>query len=254
MPFLPGTHGVWWRHASESMAKRKRLRESVRLLRRPACRDSAHTGPNCVANGIGPIMTLSLRLDSAEVYSEPFPYMVSPAIMDLAVSRRILAWLETESSWRLVETDFYEQFEFSLLDVRLPSELAFLRSGVFLAAVKARVASLFGADLGEGIDATAHRLVPGQRIRLHNDFVEGAETHRLLIQFNRRWKDENGGFLLFFNSADPWDLHKVFRPAHNSAVGFAVTPNSYHAVSTIYGGDRFTLVYLLLWKVSYCTH
>ena len=184
-----------------------------------------------------------LRLSPVEAFSEPFPYAVSPESLDLAVSRRILAWLESDAPWRLVETDFYEQFEFSLSDSQPPPDLAFLRSPAFLAAVKARMAALFGAVLGERVDATAHRLVPGQRIRIHNDFIAGAERHRLLIQLNRGWKDDNGGFLLFFNSADSSDLHKVFRPIHNSAVGFAITPESHHAVSTLHAGERFTLVY-----------
>ena len=184
-----------------------------------------------------------LRVSSTEVFSEPFPYVVSPEILDLAVSDRILGWLATEAPWRLVETDFYEQFEFSLLDIQLPPDLAFLRSPDFLAATKISVANIFGATLGERIDATAHRLVSGQRIRLHNDFIAGAETHRLLIQLNRGWKDENGGFLLLFNSADASDVHKVLRPLHNSALGFAITPISYHAVSTLHTGERYTLVY-----------
>ena len=92
-------------------------------------------------------------------------------------------------------------------------------------------------------DIAEKSVKPGQRIRLHNDFIAGAETHRLMIQLNQGWKDENGGFLLFFNSADASDLHKVFRPVHNSAVGFAISPESYHAVSTLHAGERFTLVY-----------
>ena len=184
-----------------------------------------------------------LRLSPAEAFSQPFPYVVSSEGLDTAVSDRILAWLESAAPWQLVETDFYEQFEFSLSDSQLPPGLAFLRSSDFLAAMKARMAALFGTVLGDRVDATAHRLVPGQRIRLHNDFIAGAETHRLMIQLNRGWKDEYGGFLLFFNSADPSDLHKVFRPVHNSAVGFAITPESYHAVSTLHAGERFTLVY-----------
>ena len=184
-----------------------------------------------------------LRLSSAEAFSQPFPYVVSSEGLDTAVSCRILAWLESAAPWQLVETDFYEQFEFSLSDCQPPPDLAFLRSSDFLAAMKARMAALFGTVLGSRVDATVHRLVPGQRIRLHNDFIAGAETHRLMIQLNREWKDENGGFLLFFNSADPADLHKIFRPVHNSAVGFAITPESYHAVSTLHAGERFTLVY-----------
>ena len=184
-----------------------------------------------------------LRLSPVKAFSQPFPYVVSPESLDPDVSCRILAWLESAAPWRLVETDFYEQFEFSLSDSQPSPELAFLRSSDFLAAVKARMASLFGTALGDRVDATAHRLVPGQRIRLHNDFIAGAETHRLMIQLNRGWKDENGGFLFFFNSADPADLHKIFRPVHNSAVAFAITPESYHAVSALHAGERYTLVY-----------
>ena len=188
-------------------------------------------------------MTTPLRLSSVKTFSEPFPYVVSSQGLELDVSRQILTWFESDAPWRLVKTDFYEQFEFRLLDVRLPPELTFLQSPDFLTIVKSRIADLFGAVLGERVDATAHRLVPGQRIRLHNDFIARAETHRLLIQLNRPWKDENGGFLLFFNSKDPSDTPKVFRPVHNSAVGFAITPESYHAVSTLHAGERFTLVF-----------
>jgi hypothetical protein len=48
---------------------------------------------------------------------------------------------------------------------------------------------------------------------------------------------------LFFNSPEPTDVHKVFRPANNSAVAFAISHDSYHAVTTIRGSERYTLVY-----------
>jgi len=188
------------------------------------------------------IMT-PLRLSFVQTFFEPFPYVLSLESLELDVSYRVLAWFESGAPWRLVETDFYEQFEFSLLDAQLPPELTFLQTPDFLTTVRSRVADLFGAALGERVDVTAHRLIPGQLIRLHNDFIARAETHRLLIQLNRDWKDENGEFLLFFKSSDPSDTPKVFRPVHNSALGFAITPESYHAVSTLYTGERFTLVY-----------
>ena len=188
-------------------------------------------------------MMAPLRLSSVQTFFEPFPHLLSLESLELAVSCRVLAWFESDAPWHLVETDFYEQFEFSLLDAQLPPALTFLQSSDFLTAVRSRVADLFGTDLGERVDITAHRLVPGQRIRLHNDFIPRAETHRLLIQLNRDWKDENGGLLLFFNSSNPSDPPKVFRPVHNSAIGFAITPESYHAVSTLHAGERFTLVY-----------
>lgn len=188
-------------------------------------------------------MSTLLRLSNLQVFTRPFHYIVSPEALAPDASRAVLAWLESEAPWQLVEADFYEQFECSLWDVRLPTTLAFLREQAFLTAIKTRVAKLFEVDLSHRVDITAHKLVPGQRIRLHNDFISGAETHRLLLQFNRDWQDDDGGLLLCFNSADAADIHKIFRPIHNSAFGFAITATSYHAVSTIHAGERFTLVY-----------
>lgn len=188
-------------------------------------------------------MSTLLRLSHLQVFTRPFHYIVSPEALAPEVSRAVLAWLESAAPWQLVEADFYKQFECSLWDVWLPTTLAFLRDQAFLTAIKTRVAELFAVDLSHRIDITAHKLLPGQRIRLHNDFIPGAETHRLLLQFNRDWRDDDGGLLLCFNSADAADIHKIFRPMHNSAFGFAITATSYHAVSTIHAGERFTLVY-----------
>jgi Rps23 Pro-64 3,4-dihydroxylase Tpa1-like proline 4-hydroxylase len=184
-----------------------------------------------------------LNFSPFEVYSEPFSYAVSARAFDDGVSANILTWLESEAPWKLVETDFYEQFEFNFLDAELPAALTFLRKQTFIDSMSSEIRKLFGVSLSGIVDATAHRLLPGQRIRIHNDFIPGAETHRLLIQMNRGWEDRDGGFLLFFNSQDPGDVHKVFRPVHNSAVAFAISPSSHHAVTVVHGGERYTLVY-----------
>lgn len=184
-----------------------------------------------------------LSFSPFEVYSGPFLYAVSARAFDDGVSADVLAWLESEAPWKLVETDFYEQFEFSFLDAALPTKLAFLREQTFIDSLANLIQQLFGVSLSRKVDTTAHRLLPGQRIRIHNDFIPDAETHRLLIQMNRGWEDGDGGFLLFFNSSDPADVHKVLRPVHNSAVAFAITPDSHHAVTTVHGGERYTLVY-----------
>jgi len=185
----------------------------------------------------------ALTLLSCECFGEPFPYFVSPEGFGPEVSLKILEWLERDAPWKLVETGFYEQYEFNFLDARLPAHLAFLQEEFFLAEVQTRAAEIFQAELSERVDFNAHKLIAKQRIRLHNDFIPGRETHRLLIQLNRGWQDEQGGLLIFFNSPEPADIHKVFRPFHDSAVGFAISPKSNHAVSTVHDGERFTLVF-----------
>ena len=55
-----------------------------------------------------------IRLTSLEVFAEPFPYFTAAEGLGKGLSSKILSWLETEAPWELVETDFYEQYEFSL--------------------------------------------------------------------------------------------------------------------------------------------
>jgi len=184
-----------------------------------------------------------LSLSSVERFSTPFDYFVSPHALKGDLSTRVLDWFETEAPWTLVETDFYEQYEFSLWDVELPPPLLVLREPRLLDQLKSKVGDQFKAELGNDIDVAAHKLVPGQRIRIHNDFISGQKTYRLIIQLNRVWRDEDGGLILLFNSSDPADIHKAFGPGHNTAIGFVVSPKSNHAVSVIHSGERFTLIY-----------
>ena len=183
------------------------------------------------------------RLKSPEVFIEPFPYLTAVEGLGEVNSSAFLEWLETEAPWNLVEKDFYEQYEFSLLDAPLPAHLKFLTERPFLRDLRVKVERLFGRRLSERIDCTAHKLVQGQTIRIHNDYIPGEETHRLLLQLNRGWRDAQGGYLMLFNSQDPSDVHRVFLPANDSVVGFAISERSNHAVSTVHGGERFTIVF-----------
>ncbi len=185
----------------------------------------------------------TIDFSGIEFQTEPFDYFLLPKAFDDNESQSVLKWLETDAPWKLVEADFYTQYEFSIEDVKLPEQIAFLYERYFLDYLIEQFEDLFSVKLKIKVDLTAHKLINGHTIRLHNDFVPGQETHRLLIQLNRNWQDENGGFLLFFNSSAPEDVHRVVRPVHNSSVGFAISPKSNHAVSTVYNGERYTLVY-----------
>lgn len=184
-----------------------------------------------------------IHFSSLELFDKPFPYFTAAEGFGEPLSSTILGWLETEAPWTLVEADFYEQYEFTLLDIPLPPPLAFLSEPSFLKEIRLKVERTFEVRLSMRIDCTVHKLVHGQRIRIHNDFIPGEETHRLLIQLNRGWDDDQGGFLMLFNSEDPSDMHRVISPVHDSVVGFAISKDSNHAVSTIHGGERFTIVF-----------
>jgi Rps23 Pro-64 3,4-dihydroxylase Tpa1-like proline 4-hydroxylase len=186
---------------------------------------------------------IASEIATANFFNHPFPYVLASKGLTDEASTLLLDWFERDAPWHLVQAEFYEQYEFNLRGVDLPEAVTPIREWHSLMQMKNFVESAFGVQLSDRIDLTAHKLLPGQKIRVHNDFIPGAETHRVLIQLNRGWNDENGGFLMFFNSEEPSDIHRAFRPLHNSCVAFAISAHSLHAVSTIRAAERYTLVY-----------
>ena len=182
-------------------------------------------------------------LMSAESTETPFRYFLSAQCLAPVFERSLLEWFEQDAPWKLVETDFYEQFEFDLRDAELPEAFEALVAPNTLDCLRRKMEAALGDSLGPQVLVVAHRLDPGQRIAIHNDVREGGETHRLTIQLNRGLDDEDGGFFMLFNSDDPSDVHRILRPISGSAIGFAISPASHHAVSRLHGGVRFTLVY-----------
>ena len=172
----------------------------------------------------------------------PFEHFVGHG-MEPHAGREWLDWLETEAPWKLTTTDFYEQYEFSLLHASPAPVVRHLACPETLTALRRRMSRYFRQPLSEHVDVTAHRLVSEQTIRIHNDFIPGGESHRLLLQLNRGWEPPYGGYLMLFSGPEPETVSKVVEPHHGSVQAFAISPGSYHAVSTVHRGERFTVVY-----------
>ena len=194
------------------------------------------------------IPTISLSdpyapLAPSESVEIPFRYFLADRCLAPEMETGLLHWLEGPVPWKLAVTDFYEQFEFDLRDTVLPEELAVLVAPKALERLRGKMERALSCRLGQRVDIVAHRLEPGQRIAIHNDFRNGGETHRLTVQLNRGLSDEDGGFFMLFNSDDASDIHRILRPAAGSVIGFAISGASHHAVSRLYGGTRYTLVY-----------
>ena len=154
-----------------------------------------------------------------------------------------LDWQKKEAPWVLTATDFYEQYEFSVLNAAQNRVDLPLTKKENLSSIRDQMARHFNCVLSDRIDVTAHKLLPQQTIRIHNDFILGGESHRLLLQLNPDWLPEYGGYLMFFGGPDPESVCKIVEPIDGSVQAFAISPYSYHAVSTVHGGERITIVY-----------
>lgn len=181
--------------------------------------------------------------DVAEFRQEPFSHTSMPAAIESDLANATLQWMETNAPWKLRIASFYEQWELHIDPKKVPAGLSPLVSSAPLGGLVNRMLEPLAEHELELNEITAHKLVSGQTIRIHNDYLEGRESHRLLVQLNRNWTDSQGGFLMLFGSADPSDIRRVIRPLHGSAFAFAISPRSFHAVSQIQGGERYTLVY-----------
>lgn len=180
---------------------------------------------------------------NADPRLEPFPHATATSVLPTSLTDSALAWMETDAPLSLRIASFYEQWEMHLDDTALPLGLVqLLHSSMVDYLVRTMFVPFTDAKLNL-VEVAAHKLLPGQTIRIHNDYVEGQESHRLLIQLNRGWIDSQGGLLMLFGSSHVDDLRRVIRPLHASAMAFAISPKSFHAVSTIKSGERYTLVY-----------
>lgn len=183
-----------------------------------------------------------ISLSGIALAKSPFPHFSVNEAYPKAIAKELLDWFGATELWSFTRTSFYTQYEFSLIGLDLPDSLSFLNSSATLMDLAENFGSVFGKKL-KVIDITAHKLVNGYKMGVHNDFIGNQETHRLVIQINNNWSDENGGYLMLFNSKNPSDVSKVICPFHNTAIGFEISGRSFHAVSSVHNFTRYTLVY-----------
>ena len=186
---------------------------------------------------------MNLSLSVADVRTMPFHYGLFHSVFSETAAGHVLSWLEGATYWKLATTDFYEQYEFCIDDVNLPAPIKFMHDPAFTDNLRNAMQELFRTSLTKDVRSIAHKLMPNQHIGIHNDVLEGGESHRLTVQLNRDSGESAGGYFMLFNSADVKDVHRILRPAHNSAVAFAISKRSYHAVTQQHGGTRFSLVF-----------
>jgi hypothetical protein len=175
----------------------------------------------------------------------PFPYFIARQAFAPDVADAAYAWLDGCVSWRRHRTDFFDQFECSLLTMRLPPPLHDgLVSPTMLRTLRQRMEQIFSVSLADVFTVTGHRLVPGQGIGVHTDRpLPGYETYRMVVHLGSGTSDANGGHLMFLHGKEPKDFACAFRGVHNTAVGFELSEQSFHAVAELTSGVRYTLVY-----------
>jgi hypothetical protein len=184
------------------------------------------------------------RLGRCQVQADPFPHFVIDGLLPDGVASAVLEWLERQAGWTVQERSFYVQYSCTNADDLRSGPLAGVCSASSLDALAARLGELFDVELETAnVHVEAHRLVPGQGIGVHNDNPRfGTESVRVVLHFGRVFHDPDGGHLVLLSEPDPAAVCAVICPLHNSAAGFFLSERSYHAVSDVKSGVRYSVV------------
>jgi len=104
----------------------------------------------------------------------------------------------------------------------------------------------FRCVLGRHFTVGCNRMVEGQLIRIHNDSPDGArgvwENYRQLLYLDKDYTDDCGGALCLFAGSDTSTITRAVRPVFNTCVAMQLSTTSYHAVSKIRRGERYSVV------------
>ena len=181
-----------------------------------------------------------------EFFTEPFPHFECPEFLDAAIADALLAWLEARP-WHSLELDGYEGYSDAPLTAsNLPEALSGLVAPDFLVQLRQLMAQFFPIDSSGQVRTTAHRILAGGALSAHTDVSHIRFTHRLLVQLNRGWDPECGGLLCLHAGnphASPEPLRKTVLPIHRSGFAFEISPRSFHSVTPVLHGERYTLSY-----------
>ena len=142
------------------------------------------------------------------------------------------------SEWKFHKEAFFEQYEYK---VNHKNELFFQEIGL---EIKSLLEHEFNVELSDDFAIVFHKLTPGQRISIHNDCpILGYETHRLVLNLNDEYEDNNGGHFYICSERNSESIFKILRPIVNSGFGFEASKNSYHAIGKVLCRDRYSLVF-----------
>lgn len=181
------------------------------------------------------------------VRERPYPHFEASDFLATDVAEGMLKWFEQKAQWQLRKLDGYTGYaDLSLQYENLPPPLDALSAPETLAQLRIAMGNLFSIEREGFVRVTAHRLLAGGSLKPHCDLAPIRFTHRLIIHLNRGWTRANGGLLCVFDgdpSRKKQANEKQFLPAHRSAFAFEISARSFHAVTPILAGERYTLSY-----------
>lgn len=177
-----------------------------------------------------------------KIYELPRKHYFIPQVFTPEVTEILLDWFETNAPWEIIKQNFYEIAGFNIQKNITPKSIKNILFNEYLNLLSTDIQDQIHCSFLSNPQIEAHKLTKGQYVGIHCD--DNQNQVRLVVQLNRHWKLEYGGCLILFNSNRLNDIGRVYIPQNNTGIIFNVGRKPYHAVSKVYSGERYSIVFI----------
>lgn len=196
-------------------------------------------------HAVAAVSTLSKEGDDrvgAGLVEDPYPHAVLEAALGGSEAGELLRWLSEDASWVVESNDLYTQYRCTnILDLIFCDRVR-IRSALMRLA--GALEQTFDVRIDRRrVEVSAHKLVRGQYIGAHTDMPHGVtETHRAVISVASPTAPVVGGELTLLRSEHPSTAAVRIAHAQDRAVLMELSDRSFHAVTPVRSGSRYSLV------------
>ena len=179
----------------------------------------------------------------------PFAHCTFGSVFSEDTARGLSGLLAERDDWSYRSEPHYRVRTCHWRPADLPPAMAALLTREVLNGLASRLEDVFGEVFDPDFFVTANKQVPGDGSLVHNDYFEDRSdhpyffTHRLIVYLSPDGRAGRGGVLGLFGSELPSDLRHVVEPRFNTGIAMAMGPCSFHAVSAIIEGTRYSLCF-----------
>jgi Rps23 Pro-64 3,4-dihydroxylase Tpa1-like proline 4-hydroxylase len=192
---------------------------------------------------------MHIEVDSLQYRETPYRYFTGPKFYNPATAAQLLEVCEANTCWEDSLRSYYR-----IQRCRIRSHISVVNKGVGdifpllansdnLCEIRERVETWFDTKICI-VDVAVNRMTPGHWIGVHNDhWPNDPPSYRMVIWLTRLWTTGMGGETLILKTSKASTVVETLKPLHNSLWIFETGRSSYHAVSPVLSGVRFTVAY-----------
>ncbi|GAB1690083.1 hypothetical protein KRM28CT15_18860 [Krasilnikovia sp. M28-CT-15] len=181
------------------------------------------------------------------MFDQPFPHGLVQDVFSPEVAKSLAEWIRATRTWQECDRAAPPRRAFYWNADGAPDAIAGTLTPGLMLSLRERVEGLFRARFKREFSVSANRYPAGHGIKIHNDYFPDPDahpfffTHRLIAYLSPGVDAGSGGLLGIFAGEAPEDRVRTIVPSFNSGSVMAMGPASFHAVSNVRAGVRYSI-------------